>query len=113
LAGDNSIAQAMANKFTENLAFKTAGALPQTATTLAGYGTAILALNSIEAANVNSTLIFKETLVQDLTTSVASVSGVNIDEELAKMILFQNAYSASARLIRVVAEMLQTLIEIV
>lgn len=113
LAGDNSVAQAMANKFTENLAFKTAGALPQTATTLAGYGTAILALNSIEAANVNSTLIFKETLVQDLATSVASVSGVNIDEELAKMILFQNAYSASARLIRVVSEMLKTLIEIV
>ena len=39
-----------------------------------------------------------------------SISGVNIDEELANMIKFQQAYSAAARFITVVNSMLDTLI---
>ncbi len=112
-AGDNTIAQAMASKFAEDLAFVSAGGLPATAVTLASYATQIVALNSVEAANTKGTLNVKEALVRDLSASLASVSGVNIDEELANMILFQNAYSASARLISVVSEMLRILTEIV
>lgn len=112
-AGDNTIAQAMASKFAQDLAFASAGGLPATAATLAGYATQIVALNAVEAANTKGTLHLKEALVQDLDASLASVSGVNIDEELANMVLFQNAYSASARLISVVSEMLRTLTEMV
>jgi flagellar hook-associated protein 1 FlgK len=103
----------MARRLTDDITFAAAGGLPPSTTTLAGYGGAILSVNSVEAANVASTLIFKETLVQGLSTSVANVSAVNIDEELANMVLFQNSYAASARLISVVSEMLETLTEIV
>ena len=112
-AGDNSVIQRMANKFTEELSFAAAGGLAPITTTLSGYSASILSLNAVEAANVSTTLIFKETLVQDLSTTLANASGVNVDEELANMILFQNSYNASARLIAVVQEMFDILTELV
>jgi flagellar hook-associated protein 1 FlgK len=43
---------------------------------------------------------------------LSSVSGVNLDEELANTVLFQNAYSASARIITVVSTLFDTLLNI-
>jgi flagellar hook-associated protein 1 FlgK len=42
-----------------------------------------------------------------------SVSGVNLDEEMADMIRFQHAFEASARVLRTVDEMIRSLMEIV
>lgn len=39
-----------------------------------------------------------------------AMSGVNLDEEAAKMIEFQNSYNASARLIQVASELFDTLL---
>ena len=39
----------------------------------------------------------------------SGVSGVNVDEEMANLILYQNAYSASARVIDVARQMFDTL----
>ena len=44
--------------------------------------------------------------------SVASLSGVNLDEELANTVLYQNAYSASARIITVVSTLFDVLLGI-
>jgi flagellar hook-associated protein 1 FlgK len=40
-----------------------------------------------------------------------SESGVNLDEELSRMVSLQHSYSASARLLNTYDEMLGTLIE--
>jgi len=50
-----------------------------------------------------------ELLVQQLTDYREKVSGVSLDEEMANLIQFQRAFEASARYIRVVDEMLSTL----
>ncbi|MFN9542852.1 MAG: flagellar basal body rod C-terminal domain-containing protein, partial [Alphaproteobacteria bacterium] len=42
-----------------------------------------------------------------------SSEGVNLDEELANMMMFQQAYNASARMMGVAREMFQTLLEAV
>lgn len=42
-----------------------------------------------------------------------SVSGVNLDEELADMVRYQHAYEASARYIQTVNEMIKSLLEII
>ncbi len=49
-------------------------------------------------------------IMKDLETMRESISGVNIDEELAQMIKFQHGYSAASRYITEVTKMLDTII---
>jgi flagellar hook-associated protein 1 FlgK len=48
--------------------------------------------------------------MKDLHDRRQSISGVNIDEELANMIRYQHGYNASARFITTVNSMLDTII---
>lgn len=50
----------------------------------------------------------EDTLAQEF----ASIGGVNIDEEMAQLILLQNAYAASARVLSTVGDMLQRLLQV-
>ena len=49
-------------------------------------------------------------IMSDLRGMRDSISGVNIDEELADIIKFQHGYNAAARFITVVDELLDTVI---
>jgi flagellar hook-associated protein 1 FlgK len=62
-------------------------------------------LQSLEAAQT-----VQEAVVQAAGDAVESSAGVNLDEEMTNMLLFQRAYQASARVITTVDEMLDTLI---
>ena len=111
--GDNDIAQALAAKFDEKLAFAAAGNLPATSTTLAGYGAEIIFANSTAAVRAESNAEIQEALHQELKYRSDSMSGVNVDEELANMIVIQQAYSSSARLVTTVQELFQVLQQMV
>lgn len=51
--------------------------------------------------------------VQDaLAQQFASLSGVNVDEEMAQLILLQNAYAASARVLSTIGDLFQRLLQI-
>ena len=50
------------------------------------------------------------TLTADLEERVASVSGVNMDEEMSNLIKFQHSYTAAAKMITTADQMLQTLL---
>ncbi len=50
------------------------------------------------------------TVVESLTNLRQEISGVNVDQELSKMIMFQHGYNASARLVTTIDKMLDTLI---
>ncbi|GBD88106.1 flagellar hook-associated protein 1 [bacterium BMS3Abin03] len=54
-----------------------------------------------------------ELVLQQLQQQRASYSGVSLDEEMANIIKFQRSYDASAKLISVADEMLQTLLQMV
>jgi flagellar hook-associated protein 1 FlgK len=63
------------------------------------------------AASQSTEMAANQQLVVDqLTTQVEQVSGVSLDEEATDMIRFQHAYQAAARVITVMDEMLNTLI---
>lgn len=49
-------------------------------------------------------------VVESLVNLRKEISGVNVDEELTKMLMFQHGYNASARLVSTVDRMLETLI---
>lgn len=112
-SGDASTVQAMANVFTKQLSIPAAGGLSLMTTTVGGYGANILSINAVNAANASNTQQFQDTLLQSLQTKLQSASGVNLDEELSSMILFQNAYTASARVITTASDMLKTLSDMV
>ncbi len=51
--------------------------------------------------------------VQQLENRQESVSGVSLDEEMANLIAFQRAYQASARVVNVVDELMQTVLQMI
>ncbi len=110
--GDASVAQAIADKFLENLQFAPSGNLPLTSTSLAGYASEILSTTAVSASAAEKTALFKETLFQELSFRNDSVSGVNIDEELRNLVLYENAYAATARVIQVVDDLFKMLLGI-
>jgi flagellar hook-associated protein 1 FlgK len=107
--GDNAIAQKLADKFSEQLTFPAVGELPQTGSTLAEYATAILSQSSSEYANVLDQKDFQQALFNELNLRADAASGVNMDEELGNLILLQNAYAASARLITTASDLFDIL----
>lgn len=52
----------------------------------------------------------QETLMKNLANMRESISGVNLDEEMANMVAFQHGYNASARVINTINQMLDTII---
>ena len=111
--GDNSVIQKLADKFLERLSFTPAGGLSLSNTTLAGYAAEILSANSVAASVVEDDVGFRTTLSRELSFRSSSISGVNLDEELSNLILYQNTYTATARIISVIDELFDVLTDIV
>jgi len=66
-----------------------------------------------DTSTASSQLSGQNLLVQQIQDQIGSVSGVSLDEEGANLILYQNAYSAAARVAGVVANLFQTAIAMV
>lgn len=64
----------------------------------------------LKGQTARTTLDTANAIMKDLNDRRASISGVNIDEELSDMIKFQHGYEAAARFISVMDGMLNTLI---
>jgi flagellar hook-associated protein 1 FlgK len=111
--GDNEIALQLAAVFNDPIAFPAVANGPsQTTTSLAGYATTILAFNAAEAASAEDALSFQTFFVESLENRALSESGVNLDEELAFLIIYQQAYSASARVVQTTSELFDELLNL-
>ena len=62
--------------------------------------------------DVETSLSGKETETTQIEALRESVSGVSLDEELTRLLIFQRAFEASARLITVADDLLQTVINL-
>jgi flagellar hook-associated protein 1 FlgK len=107
--GDGSALQAMNNAFHTPYAFSASGNLSPVTTTLIEYAHQILADSSSRAADAKESLDFNTILLNDIKTKSSTISGVNIDEELANLIVFQASYAAAARVISAANEMMDIL----
>ncbi len=108
-AGDSSVIQAMADRFGDKLTFAAAGGMGPAFTSLTGYGTDIITSNSIRASQSETEVEFRRSVFDQLSFRLQSDSGVNIDEELGNMIVFQNAYAAAAQVISATEELFDVL----
>jgi len=109
--GDNAVELAAA--FNDNITFLEApargGGLAQTTTTINNYASNILSAHSVDVAANERDLQFQQSLTLELNNQHGSISGVNMDEELANMIVIEQSYLASARLITTVQELFKIL----
>jgi len=68
------------------------------------------AVVGVRVRSLDTAMQVQETVLASAEDAVQSNAGVNLDEEMTNMILFQRAFQASARVITSVDEMLDTLV---
>ena len=112
-AGDPTGSLDFQNLQNQRIQFASAGNLGPISVKLAEYGAGILGNAALLADQLDRRLTATQSLREEIETRSNEVSGVNLDEELAQMIVFQNSYNASARLIAAAQEMLDTLMAVV
>lgn len=93
--------------------FSAAGGLPATTGTLGEYGIQIISALAVDVNVSQTQQEFSQAVLDDMNSRNSSISGVNLDEELSNLIIFQNAFQANARVISLVDEMFDSLLSIV
>jgi flagellar hook-associated protein 1 FlgK len=111
-AGDGRGAVEFQKLAEKSVTFGAAGHLAGVTTTLGAYAGAILSDMATQASITNNLKEDRIALSGDLLARLNGKTGVNLDEELANMVIYQNAYNASARLINTAREMFDTLLSI-
>ncbi|MAG97449.1 MAG: flagellar hook-associated protein FlgK [Alphaproteobacteria bacterium] len=110
--GDASGAVAMQQIQDADIAFKAAGNLAAFTTQISAFAATVLSDFGNQAAINDLLRNDRQALTQEVQARLSSLSGVSMDEELANMVIFQNHYNASARLITAAREMFDVLISI-
>lgn len=120
LAGDvGKIAAAEGNSGSDNLNARAIAALRDAYTmnnATAGFGSffnGLVGEIGVRAAGSSRSHDYTQTMVDQLSNRKQSVSGVNLDEEMANLVRFQQAYIASAKVIVAVDELLQELLNMI
>ncbi len=110
---DSTITTEMADFLSSPQSFSSAGGLGQGDYTLSEYAANMVSAASTSANNTQTSLTYQQTLVSSLTTQKGQVSGVNIDQELSNLIIYQQSYQASARVISTMQTLFAALDDII
>ena len=106
------VMQQLAGLTETRITFSALGGLSGGLFTLGEYAGSILGLNAVQASGASDDARLSQDLYDNLENRATSLSGVNIDEEMASLIVFQTSFAASARVMRTAAEMLEMLIDL-
>ncbi|MCD8566417.1 MAG: flagellar hook-associated protein FlgK [Alphaproteobacteria bacterium] len=108
--GDGTIASDMAEVFSASVSFSAAGDFAATSTSLQNYADRIIATaaNAADAAVVQADSV--SSIYSSTKSALENMSGVNVDEEMSRMVEFESKYQASATLISVLQDMFDELI---
>lgn len=109
----NDVAVAMGKAFDESYNFKQSGTIAQTQTTLATYASTFVGNIATQTSNAESLHSYQAELTSSIATKEATLSGVDLDEELGQMIIFQQTYAACAQAFTASKEILDMLLSIV
>jgi flagellar hook-associated protein 1 len=106
-AGDNTIAKAVANL--ANQVFSVGGGDDINGTFSQHYGTAVTNFGQT-LASTNARVEEQTNIERLVRTQRDSVSGVSLDEEMADLMKFQRSFQASSRVIQVIDDLLDTIV---
>src|SRR6185312_14136178 len=112
VAGDNSGAIALQNVITNSQKFNAAGGIGAQTSSLADYAAAFYQNVATQSNTVSTNQTTQDDRLQEAQQRMSANSGVNLDEELTNLTTYQRAYSAGARLLTVVDQLYNTLLQI-
>ena len=111
-AGDNAGAIALQNLITKSQSFHAAGGIAAQTASLSDYAATFYQNLSTQSNAVTANQTTQDDRLTEANSRVSSASGVNLDEELTSLSTYQRAYTAGARLLTVVDQLYQTLLQI-
>jgi flagellar hook-associated protein 1 len=109
-SGSQTIVNDLDNAMTGSTSFAAAGGLAATTGSFANYAASIVSYVATQSSQASSTYTAKETAQSTYSSSLSSESGVNLDQESARLSSLQNEYSAAAELITAIEQMFSSLI---
>ncbi|MBF0093228.1 MAG: flagellar hook-associated protein FlgK [Alphaproteobacteria bacterium] len=108
-AGDNTTANQLSDLSTTPVSFRVAGDISGTSRTFADHAATFVSLAASATASNQTALEYQKGLHDALTQKSAEISAVNLDEELSKLMMYEHAYAAAAKVISTTQQMLDVL----
>lgn len=112
-SGSATVVNAFYDALTESRTFSSTGGLAATTGSLADYASAVVSDVASKSSQASTNYTAKETAQSTYAESLSSQSGVNLDEESAKLSTLQNKYSAASALIQAINSMYSALLSAV
>nr|WP_283808783.1 flagellar hook-associated protein FlgK [Rhodopseudomonas sp. BR0M22] len=112
-AGSSTVTDALYSALTGSTSFAAVGGLGASDSSFADYAAEIIAHVATIASSAEDAYTAKQTTQSTLSSALSSQSGVNVDEETAKLSNLQNQYAAAAQLIQAINEMFEALLSAV
>lgn len=109
-AGSATLTNALYGALTGSTDFAAAGGLGATTGSFTDYASSIVANVATKASAASSAYDIKQTTQSTYANSLSSETGVNLDEESARLSALQNKYSAATQLITTINAMYQALL---
>ncbi len=113
VAGNGTIVTSVYNALTSNTSFSAAGGFSAQSVSLSNYANKMVAYVANTAANSAREADTAKDLYKGLKTTMENATGVNIDEETAKMVELESQYEASAIILSTLQDMFETLVNAV
>ncbi|MEJ1967319.1 MAG: flagellar hook-associated protein FlgK [Rhizomicrobium sp.] len=110
--GDNSGIQALQAVGSATQSFAKAGGMAAVTASLSDYAAAFYQDVATRSSAATASQTTQDDRLQEAQTRLSANSGVNLDEELTHMMSYQQAYSAGARMLTVVDQLFDTLLQI-
>lgn len=112
-AATNNIANKLAEVFTSTQTFKQSGDMAKTDTTIANYTSTFVGNVASLTNTAQSSYEYQSALTEAISYKEAQVSGIDIDEELSQMLIYQQSYAACAQVFTASREILDILLGLV
>jgi flagellar hook-associated protein 1 FlgK len=110
-AGDNAGAIALQNVITRDQNFRAAGGIAGQVASLSDYAATFYQNLSTQSNIITANQTTQQDRLEEAQSRLTSHQGVNLDEELMALSSYQQAYAASARILTMVDQLYQTLLE--
>ena len=111
--GDNRGALSLGDAQSTRLVFDASGFMPPISGDISEYAAQVLTSFSTRARFVQEEAESTKALQNELALRRDEIQGVNLDEELSLLLLYQKAYNASARVVSAAQELLDQLLNVV